>query len=609
MRSAARNAALTGPHGGGRVTPDDDLVFVGLETLEPRTLLSGTIAAIDLVSLAYNGDQGNDDTLTPAISADGRYVAFVSAADNLVADDDNNVVDVFVYDRVLDVIERVSVGAGGVEANERSVRPSISADGRYVVFESLATNLDGVVNENNNWDVFVHDRLTGVTEQISVASGGVIGGEGASGEASISADGRYVAFMSNSSNLVAGDGNHVADVFLRDRVNNTTIRVSRDTGGQDANGASGQAYITGNGQWIVFSSVATDLVADDDNGLGDVFRYEVATGQIVRVSLNALGHEANGASNNPTISEDGRYAAFESFATNFAAGDADGITDVFVKDMVGGGVERISRNLSGVEGNGHSSDAQISADGAVVVFHSFASDLVASDTNNAPDVFAFKRATQEMIRVSTDAAGNQSFGFAVNAAVSGNGNVVVFESDGMDLVSGDANNRADIFAAQLTTAATFLPSDFNGDGLINTEDINPFILALTDPAGYAATFPLVDLLQVDPNGDGLINTEDINYFIFHLTGGGLGSGQSQAIATADTSVDEEPQPWLGQPASAEVLMADESSAAPSGQPQTPPVERQPVGGAGSLATSAAAVTARSLLDTSGDAVDVLAMLA
>lgn len=609
MRSAARNAALAGPHGGGRGTPDDDFVFVGLETLEPRTLLSGTIAAIDLVSLAYNGDQGNDDTLTPAISADGRYVAFVSAADNLVADDDNNVVDVFVYDRVLDVIERVSVGAGGVEANERSVRPSISADGRYVVFESLATNLDGVVNENNNWDVFVHDRLTGVTEQISVASGGVIGGEGASGEASISADGRYVAFMSNSSNLVADDGNHVADVFLRDRVNNTTIRVSRDTGGQDANGASGQAYITGNGQWIVFSSVATDLVADDDNGLGDVFRYEVATGQIVRVSLNALGHEASGASNNPTISEDGRYAAFESFATNFAAGDADGITDVFVKDMVGGSVERISRNLSGVEGNGHSSDAQISADGAVVVFHSFASDLVASDTNNAPDVFAFKRATQEMIRVSTDAAGNQSFGFAVNAAVSGDGNVVVFESDGMDLVSGDANNRADIFAAQLTTAAAFLPSDFNGDGLINTEDINPFILALTDPAGYAATFPLVDLLQVDPNGDGLINTEDINYFIFHLTGGGLGSGQSQSIATADTSVDEEPQPWLGQPASAEVLMADESSAAPSGQSQTPPVERQPVGGAGSLAASAAAVTARSLLDTSGDAVDVLAMLA
>jgi Tol biopolymer transport system component len=599
MRIAARIAAVLRLRKADESGQTQEPAFVGLESLEPRLLLSATIAGIDLISLAYNGDQGNDDSITPSISADGRFIAFVSAADNLVPDDNNGVVDVFVYDRELDLIERVSVGTGGVEANERSVRPSISADGRYVVFESLATNLDGVVNENNTWDVFIHDRQMGITQQMSVATGGLVGGDGASGEASVSADGRYVVFTSNSTNLVDADNNGVTDVFLHDRLNTTTIRVSLNLDGEDANDASGQPYISNNGQWIVFSSIASDLVADDNNGAGDVFRYEVTSGLIERVTLNALGQEADRASNNATISDDGRFVAFESYATNLAAGDVNNIADVFVKDLDTGEVERASGSLAGTGGNGHSTDARISADGSVVVFHSFASNLVDNDTNNAPDIFAYNRLTQEMMRVSTDAAGNQSMGFAINAAVSGDGNLVVFESDGADLVAGDANNRADIFLAHLTDASV-VPSpilgDFSGDGQVNTADINPFILALTNTAAWIDQMrPILGahltdaqiIAYADPNGDGLINTADINPFITLLTGGS-GSGQSYTTldATADTTADQTQEA----PASAP------TTAAPRPAPSVAP-------------TTGWTMTARSLLDVEGETADVLEMLA
>ncbi len=506
--------------------------FAELEMLEPRLLLSATISGIELVSLAHDGAAGNNHSFAPAISADGRYVAFVSAADNLVPDDNNNQVDVFVYDRVNETIERVSVGTGGFEANERSVRPSISADGRYVVFESLASNLSASEN-NATWDVFLHDRLLNTTEQISVDSAEV-GGNQQSGDASVTSDGRYVVFTSSSTNLVGGDGNAVADVFVRDRVDGVTIRISEDTSGLDADGPSSSPFITSNGQWVVFTSLASDLVDDDTNGEGDIFRYEMATGVIDRVSVPAGGGESSRASNNASISEDGRYIAFESFSTDFVAGDADGIIDVFVKDMVSGAVERISRNTSGVEGNGNSTNARISGDGNTVVFESFANDLVANDTNFAPDVFAFQRDTQTMIRVSTDAAGNQSLGFAINAVVSADGQFVAFDSDGDDLTPGDSGFLADVFLAQLPTATVYLPGDFDGSGTVDTQDINPFILALTNPAAFQSTYG-VNPVVYDTNNDGVINTEDINPFILILTGGGSASGQSSQTTSTPAS--------------------------------------------------------------------------
>jgi TolB protein len=167
---------------------------------------------IERVSVDNSGVEGNDSSLNPSISSDGRYVAFQSYATNLVTGDNNSRYDVFVYDRDTGEIERVSVDNSGVEGNGNSLNPSISSDGRYVAFYSNATNL--VAGDNNgSQDVFVYDRDTGEIERVSVDNSGVEG-DGGSSYSSISSDGRYVAFYSDATNLVTGDTNTTADVFV-----------------------------------------------------------------------------------------------------------------------------------------------------------------------------------------------------------------------------------------------------------------------------------------------------------------------------------------------------------------------------------------------------------
>jgi Tol biopolymer transport system component len=219
-----------------------------------------------------NGDQADDETIGPSISADGRYVAFESYATNLVDDDTNGTSDIFVHDRQTGDTERVSVRSNGDEANEQSYAASISADGRYVAFFSEATDL---VDDDNNGtpDVFVHDRQTGDTERVSVLSNGDEA-DGFSFNPSISADGRYVAFPSYATNLVDDDTNGDWDVFVHDRQTGTTERVSVHSNGDEANEHSYVASISADGRYVAFESDATNLVDDDGNGLQDVFVHD-----------------------------------------------------------------------------------------------------------------------------------------------------------------------------------------------------------------------------------------------------------------------------------------------------------------------------------------------
>ncbi len=264
--------------------------------------------------------------------------------------DTNQSTDVFVHDRQTGETTRISVDSRGRQANGSSAGSSMDGSGRYVAFESLATDL--VPGDTNRVsDVFVHDRQTGETTRISVDSRGGQANGGSSAP-SLSADGRFVGFGSYGSNLVDGDTNQEIDVFVHDRQTGETTRVSVDSRGRQANGSSGIAALSADGRWVTFHSFASNLVDGDTNKTLDIFVHDRMTGATNRASLTDKGRETNGPSRDPTISADARFVAFESHASNLVSRDDNGIVDVFVRDRGGtdpfAGLRRPQR--SNVEG-------------------------------------------------------------------------------------------------------------------------------------------------------------------------------------------------------------------------------------------------------------------
>lgn len=232
------------------------------------------------VSVGPNGIQSNGDSFYTNMSDDGRYITFHSSASNLVAGDTNGRIDIFVHDIQTGVTSRASLASGGVQSqNGDSLYPAISGDGRYVAFRSLANNL--VPGDTNaKWDIFLHDRQTGITSLVSAPAGGGFA-NGDSLKAALSQDGRYVTYDSYASNLVSGDTNGQGDVFVRDTQLGTTTRVSvASSGGQALGGEAMYPSITPNGQYVIFTSFATNMVAGDTNGVADIFMYEQNIGSL-----------------------------------------------------------------------------------------------------------------------------------------------------------------------------------------------------------------------------------------------------------------------------------------------------------------------------------------
>jgi len=279
--------------------------------------------------VSSGGAEGNHDSFIPSISAIGRFVAFQSDASDLVPGDRNGSRDVFVRDRETGKTKRVSMASGGAEANSDSYLPAISADGRFVAFESFARNLVGG-DANRLEDIFVRDRRTGETELVSVGSHGVQG-SGDSYDASISADGRFVAFESLAGNLVGGDANRAFDVFVRDRSTGKTRRISVSSRGAQANAGSHLPVISPGGRFVAFESDASNLVGGDHNGASDIFVRDRKTGATKRISVSSAGAEGNAGSYRPSISAAGRFVAFESDASNLVGDDQNGSRDVFVR--------------------------------------------------------------------------------------------------------------------------------------------------------------------------------------------------------------------------------------------------------------------------------------
>ncbi|MCI0476942.1 MAG: hypothetical protein L0Y55_11885, partial [Anaerolineales bacterium] len=262
------------------------------------------------VSVASDGTQANAHVDSFEISGDGRYVAFATSANNLISGDTNGVGDVFVHDRQTGQTTRVSVSSGGTQATVHCEAPDISADGRYVAFQSAAVELV-LSDTNSHKDIFVRDRQTGNTTRVSVSSLGTQA-NGGSANPALSADGRFVAFSSYAANLVVFDLNAHTDIFVHDRQTGETTLVSVASDGTQGNWDSLVPMISGDGRYVTFYSQATNLVPNDTNGSGDIFLHDRQTGQTTRVSVASDGTQGNfGADTRHAISADGRYIAFE----------------------------------------------------------------------------------------------------------------------------------------------------------------------------------------------------------------------------------------------------------------------------------------------------------
>ena len=395
------------------------------------------------VSVDSGGAQANQQSAGPAITPDGRYVAFHSVASNLFPGDLNADFDVFVRDILTGSTEIVSASASGGLSDGDSLTPSISADGRYVAFESDATNLVPA-DESPDYDVYVRDRVAGTTEKASVDSNENQADAGASRSPVISADGRYVAFYSSASDLVAGDTNGVPDVFVRDRVAGTTELVSVSSAGVQGNWISFGPSITADGRFIAFTSDASTLVANDTT-TRDVFVRDLLLQTTRRVSLGSDGLPGNADSYSGVISADARYVAFASLATDLVPADTNFRADIFVRDRLMDTTERVSVNTGEGQASNWSRYPSISADGRFVTFESLAENLVVGDVNEQLDVFVRDRSNGTTERVSLDSDGVPGNLYSKGGMISADGRWIAFESGANNLVPGDTNMSPDIF--------------------------------------------------------------------------------------------------------------------------------------------------------------------
>lgn len=392
---------------------------------------------------------GKSFSFRPWVSANGRFVAFDSDSPALVAGDTNQVRDVFVHDRATGTTDRVSLAADGTEADGQSQRPTLSSDGRYVAFWSDATNL--VADDGNEVaDVFVVDRIDGIVRRASLGPGGVEG-NGNSVRPVISADGSLVAFESAARNLTpkdllgrGTDTNSARDIFVYDLVKDETTRVSVASDGAQGAGESLRPSISADGRFVAFQSEVV-FDASDTNKSRDVYMHDRESGATTRVSLSDSEAQGDGGSFSPSMSADGRYVAFWSNAANLVDGDDNAMSDVFVRDVQDGTTVRASVSSDGGEGNGDSSDPSISPDGQWVSYWSAAENLVPDDSNGMRDVFLHDVQAAETTRVSVANDGSQADADCYAPNVGSGGDLVAFDSEATTLVAGDTNPGSDIF--------------------------------------------------------------------------------------------------------------------------------------------------------------------
>jgi Tol biopolymer transport system component len=457
-----------------------------------NSVAANAVGVVDHASVTPDFSAANNFSGEPAISATGRYVAFYSAASNLVPGDTNNAGDVFLRDTCLGApagctpsVIRVSLDDLGNQGDSDSSSPAISGDGRFVTFTSAATNL--VSGDTNSVsDVFLRDTCIGAapgctpaTSRISVASSGTQAND-TSYSPSFSADGRFIAFGSDATNLVSSDTNKSPDIFLRDTCfgaaagcTSQTIRISLADNGSQATNDSFNASISGDGRFVAFESFANNLIASDSNNSKDIFMRDTCFGapagcspSTVRVSVDSSGAQATDIDSSgfgpssgsflAAISTTGRFVVFSSWANNLVTGDTNKGHDVFLRDLCIGApagctpsTVRVSvasdgSQASAPSGGPATAGASISTDGQLVVFGSRAISLVSGDTNATFDIFVRNTClgvpagcTPSTVRLSVALDGTQGDDRSDFPRISADGRFLAFQSSATTLAPGD----------------------------------------------------------------------------------------------------------------------------------------------------------------------------
>jgi Domain of unknown function (DUF4347)/Calx-beta domain/FG-GAP-like repeat/WD40-like Beta Propeller Repeat len=472
----------------GTLVPNDQNGFTDI-FLRDTTLPATDPNATRLISRTLTGASGDRQSSRPVISRDGNFVVFESSATNLVTGDTNNFIDLFLYDRRQNTVQLISRPNATSLSNGDSTRPSVSADGLWVTFVSTATNLVAGSGANGTTqNVYLVNTTSGEVRLLSRSATG--SGNGNSSEAIVSGDGRFVAFVSDASNLAiaaGSDANNASDIFVYDIATNTLQLVSVGATGQ-GNGRSFNPVLSRDGRYLAFVSEATNLATGDANGTQDVFRRDLTLGTTALVSVNTSGNGSgstpgNGATSNrgsinPVISDDGRYIAFSSTAIDLTSiNDRNAqVSDVFWRDMQTGVTELISINRAGTASGDAAGDGSrnpvLSGDGRFVAFTSTATDLVTTDSNGAiADIFVRDTTNRTTLLASLNRAGTSNGnGASRDPALSRSGAYLAFTSEASNLIADDFNNQADVFGRALkpTVSLTVLDATASESDLTDT---------------------------------------------------------------------------------------------------------------------------------------------
>jgi len=528
------------------ISPDGQFVaFSGglspeLETLGPGlTVYSRSTESFERIprtTLLTEVAGGNSVSTEASISGNGQFVAFTSFASNLLAEDSNDHSDIFVYDRDT---QRNELLVAGADADSR--HPSISVDGRFVAFDSNATNLVPGVGPGEiipgerglATNIFVHDRVTGTTEALTA------GADGRNFEPSISGDGRFVAFESNATNLVAEDTNGpTSDILLYDRETNTTKLL---TPGGD--GRSATPMMSADGRFVAFTSQASNLVPEDTTGVVfDVFVYDRITDTTELLTEGAIGISSSPSSNRLAISSDGRFVAFVSRLTNLVDGDTNegndvfGTSSVFVHDRQSSVTERL---FPGADSEGNT--VTISADGRFVAFSTLSRSFVQGLVHRS-ELFLVDRETGSVRLLSQGANGTNSDGGSGSASISSDGRVVAFSSSATNLAN-DGNRANDVFI----TLANVLPSADSFAVTTGEDELLTVTLSGIDTDADPLTFEVVTQPlngELSGTAPDLIYTPNANFFgtdsFTFSANDGIGTGEPGTVSISVIGVNDTP---------------------------------------------------------------------